>query len=307
MLNQLDWFNKTNYSQNPNLLEILNNLALDEKYNLELRIAVSVEQKPFSIRYLTYFIPILELLALFNRSQKEGLFLGRISLKIIINQNLGKFIDQDVTDFETCFKRNKNLIQGFIRSYYPKIIHLIKIDIDNFDYQILNDKKMIPDILKAKLTSDKIFQKLVSFSSKRNPINAIEKALKYALGHTLLFGDFIHNNSENKPNALITIGGPAEKYFNHFRKNISESREIENYYKPYQVRLLQNNGSHPPYYTYPKDLPITELITGNIESILRHQLTNFAIDFEVITKSITTKNKLKSYLYFLKKFLQTNP
>lgn len=305
-LNQLHWFSKLNYSQNPNLLEILNNLANNENYNLELRVGASIEEKPINIRYLTYFLPCLELLALFNRGQKEGLFSGIISLRIIINHNLGKQIDQQISNFESYFKRNKNLIRDFIRSYYPKIIRLIKIDIDNFDYKILDEDKIITDSLKNKLKSDKIFQKLISFSQKRNTEDAHEKALKYALGHTILFGDFVHNDSENKTNVIITIGGPAEKYFNHFRNLISESLEIENHHKPLQVRLIQNNGSHPPYYSYPNDIPIIELLTGNVEEIMENQLTNFGTDFEVITKSITTKNKLESYLYFLKQFLQTN-
>lgn len=305
-LNELHWFSKLNYSQNPNLLEILNNLAVDENYNLELRLAVSIEEKTINLRYLTYFMPSLELLTLFNRVQKEGLFSGKISLRIIINNNLAKLIGQQIVNFETYFMRNKNLIGVFIRSYYPKITQQIKIDTDNFDYQILNDEHIISDEVKLNLKSDKIFEKLIGFSQKRNTTNASEKALKYALGHTILFGDFIRNESGDKPNAVITIGGPAEKYFNHFRKEISEKLELEDHYKPFQVRLIQNNGSHPPYYSYPKDVPMTELLTDNIESIMENQLANFSTDFEVITKSTTTKNKLESYIYFFKKFQQTN-
>ena len=305
-LNQLHWFSKLNYSQNPNLLKVLNSLAHDKTYNLELRIAISVEEETVNIRYLTYFIPILELLTFFNRYGSENLFLGKISLNIIINQNLGKYIDQGVNNFETYFETNKKLIQAFIQFYYPKVMRQVKINVDDFDYQILNNKQIFTDKIKFKLKSDKIFERLVTFSMKRNSVASNEKALKYALGHTLLFGDFIKNDRGERLDAIITIGGGAEKYFNHFRESISEHIEIENYYKPLQIRLIQNNGSHPPYYTYSNDLPITNLLVSDMDLVMEHQVTNFASDFEVITKSITFLQKVKSYLYFLKKFLQTN-
>jgi len=299
-INHLHWFHKENYHQNPVLLDALNKLGTDKDFKLEIRIAITTQNEQINSRFLTYFIPALELQSLFNQNKNNGVFLGNINLKIILNQHLTNFVAETQDNQQEYFDARKNLIQAFIRKFYPKIIKSVKIEVDDFDYSGLESSLSLTEDNKSEIHSHNYFQKLIQFATKREHLNPIESALKYALSHTLLFGDFITHKTENKPNAIITIGGPAEKYFNYFREFFSSQLDLENYYKPLQIRLIQNNGISPPYYNYSQDLSESDIDLAKIDETIKHSKTHFPLDFQTISNSIMTNFSLSNYFIFFK-------